>query len=446
VGEKQVVFASPRDAIAHGIGAVYQHFTLVPPLSITENVILGRGGSAVLDLRRAAEEIRASLEAFELSLDPHTPVKFLSLGQQQRVEIIKALSRGSRVLLLDEPTSILTPTEASELFRIVGRLKGDGVGVVFITHKLEEALQISDRITILRKGQRAGELGPEEIRADRAAAGRRIVDLMFGGQPPADTAGGETAPAAAEEVLTLDRVTVRDDRGVPAVQEVSLSLYPGEILGIAGVDGNGQKELAEAIAGQRRVTAGRIRVEGRDITNRGTPTAVRAGIGYATDDRIDEGTIRQMTVAENLILRQIDEPRFGRAAFLDWGAIQQYAEEMIIEHGIVTRSPAARVGTLSGGNVQKLLLARELSRAPRVLICSQPTHGLDVFTATRVLAMLRQQAGAGMAVVLISSDLDEVLEMSHRVGVMYGGRLVRVVSRNEADRESIGRLMLGLAS
>jgi simple sugar transport system ATP-binding protein len=442
---RAVSLASPHDAIRRGIGTVYQHFTLVPTLSIAENVLLGQEGGPWLDLARAAGEVKKTLEAFELPVDPRTPVRYLSLGQQQRVEIIKTLQRGSRILLLDEPTSILTPAEVGELFRILARLKREGVAVVFITHKLQETIHVSDRVTVLRQGRKAGELGPEEMRADPGAVTRRIVEMMFGGQTP-QPASDDGLRAGPETVLELQGISVRDDRGAPAVRDLTLDVRGGEILGIAGVDGNGQKQLAEAIAGQRRVARGRVRLRGADITNAGTPAAVRAGIGYVTDDRMEEGTIRRMSLAENLILREIDHASFGRGWLLDWKAIERHAAALIDDYAVRTPGPWARVGTLSGGNVQKLLLARELSRRPRVLVCNQPTHGLDVFTAERVLSVLRQQAREGTAVVLISSDLDEVLENSDRVGVMYNGRLLKVVPRGEADRETVGRLMLGMAS
>jgi simple sugar transport system ATP-binding protein len=440
-----VTLASPQDALRRGIGTVYQHFTVVPTLTIAENVALGAPGGFWLDLRGAAAGLARTLRDFEIPAGPDTLVRYLSLGQQQRVEIVKALSRGSRVLLLDEPTSILTPSEVEDLFRILGRLRAQGVAIVFITHKLDQALAVSDRVTVLRQGRKVGALDPADLAGDRAAASRRIVDLMFAGVQPVEVrgaAGGGPAPT----VLALRALTVRGDRGAPAVREVTLDLARGEILGVAGVDGNGQKELAEAIAGQRRAAGGRVLLDGADVTGLGARQRMARGIGYVTDDRMGEGIVRRGSVAETLLLRAVDRPEFGRGPRLRWDAVEAYAARLIQDFDVRPRGAAARVGTLSGGNVQKLLLARELAWTPRVLVCNQPTHGLDVRTARFVLDTLRARAREGTAVILISSDLDEILEMSDRVSVMFGGRVLRTLPRAESDREAIGRLMLGLAA
>lgn len=441
---KDVTLASPHDALAMGIGTVYQHFTLVPSLSVIENAILGMPSGFFLDLARASQRLDTLLGDFGLQTPPDLLVRYLSLGQRQRVEIIKTLFRGAQVLLLDEPTSVLTPQEVEELFVILRRLRADGVAVVFITHKLEEALQISERITILRQGRKMGEIGPETLaRMDRNQISNWIIELMFGGLAPED----RTGPAASNDgalTLALHDVTALGDRGIPALLGLSLALRAGEILGIAGVDANGQKELGEVIAGQRRILKGRVMLDGREITNSGTEAATRAGIGYITDDRMGEGCVPSLSVAENLILRAIDHPRFSRRGVLNRAAIEAYADRLIREFDIKTPGPWAHAGTLSGGNVQKLLLARELSLNPRVLVCNKPTHGLDVKTARSILHTLRVQAERGTAVLLISSELDELLEVSDRVGVMYRGELLAVLPRALADRSGIGRLMLGM--
>jgi simple sugar transport system ATP-binding protein len=433
---------------------VYQHFTLVPNLSVIENVVLGTGGGFVLDLRGAEKKLQELLGEFEMSVSPQVQVGHLSIGQQQRVEIIKALVPGSEVLLLDEPTSVLTPLEVDELFKILALLKAEGVALVFITHKLEEALEVSDRVTILRLGRCIGELGPSELgvneadaeaaRRKRIDAKKKIVDLMFGGLPP--RAGVAQADALGRTVLALRGVTAICDRETEALQDVNLELHAGEILGIAGVDGNGQKELGEVIAGQRPVEGGQVELEGKDITGHGSQAALEAGVGYVTDDRMGEGCVGSMTVAENAVLKVLSRPPVSNGVVLKRRAIQEYALRLIEEFDIKTPSPNAQVSTLSGGNVQKLLMARELALEPKVLVCNKPTHGLDMKTAQFVQQTLRAQAAKGAAVLLISSELDEILEVSDRIGVMYNGRLVKTWPREETDAETIGRYMLGIQS
>lgn len=446
VDDQQVTFGSPHDALAHGIGTVYQHFTLVPNLSVIENVILGTNSGFVLDLGKAERRLQDLLGNFGLAVSPQTEVRHLSIGQQQRVEIIKVLFRGSEVLLLDEPTSVLTPIEVKELFEILLRLKAEGVAVVFITHKLNEALEVSDRITILRQGQLVGELGPDDLsQQTQGATSQRIVDMMFGGKPPpehvAEPSGHQDT---AEAICTLDRITAEGDRGTLAVQAVSLKLYGGEILGIAGVDGNGQKELGEVIAGQRQVIEGKLLLEGVDITNLPTPAAERVGIGYVTDDRLGEASVPSLSLAENLVMKVVSRPPFSRWTVMNRMAIEAHARRLIEEFNVKTPGPWVRIGTLSGGNIQKALLARELALRPKVLVCNKPTQGLDVMTAQFVLRTLREQADRGTAVLLISSELDEIMEISDRIGVMYNGQLLHILDRDKADPETVGRLMLGV--
>lgn len=441
---------SPHEALKWGIGTVYQHFTLVPTLSVIENVLLGLKSSFILDLRRAERRLQTLLGDFGLAVSPHTKVQHLSLGQQQRVEIIKALFRGSRVLLLDEPTSVLTPAEVAELFETLRRLKAQGSAIVFITHKLDEALTISDRITIMRQGQQVGELGPERLaHQDRAALTEHILKLMFGAAPVLASAAEKWVRSRQESTFplacTLHDVAALGDRGVPALRGMTFQLQAGEILGIAGVDGNGQKELGEVLAGQRPVSTGQITVGGVNITNRGTAAARRAGVGYLTDDRLGEGSVPGLSVAENAALKGVNQPPFSRRMVLDRGAMAEHARRLIQQFNIITPGPWARLGTLSGGNIQKLLLARELAARPKLLVCNKPTQGLDTLTAQFVLAALREGAAQGMAVLLISSELDELLAYSDRIGVMYNGRLLAVVPAAQADEAAIGRLMLGLA-
>ena len=448
-----VSLTSPQVALKQGMGTVYQHFTLVPNLSVIENIILGLNADFTLNLRQSERQLQELWGDFGLSVSPQMEVQYLSIGQQQRVEIIKVLWRGSRVLLLDEPTSVLTPLEVKELFEILGSLKAKGVAVLFITHKLEEALAISDRITVLRQGRWVGELEPAELnQQNRAAISQRIVEMMFGestslslGSPDATHFQSASHLIPGRTVCILNEVTALNDRGTPAVRDVTLQLQAGEIFGVAGVDSNGQKELAEVIAGQRRVSRGQVIVDGVNITNRGTSAAEKVGIGYVTDDRLGEGCVPSLSVAENLVMKVVNQPPFSSWTLLNRTAIAAHAHRLIQQFNIKTPGPEVRVGTLSGGNMQKLLLARELALKPKVLICNKPTQGLDVLTAQFVLRTLQEQAEQGLAVILISAELDELLALSDRIGVMYNGRMLDIIPRDKADRETIGRLMLGVA-
>ncbi len=433
----------PADALRRGIGTVYQHFTLVPNMSILENVALGASQSFVLDLGSVESDLKAMLAEFGLDVSPRTEIRHLSLGQRQRVEIAKVLLRGTRVLLLDEPTSVLTPVEVEGLLDILRRLRGRGVAVVIITHKLDEALAVSDRVTVLRAGRKVGELGPATLaEMDRPAAKRRVVELMFGGAPPPELSEHHAAHRPGRVLLSLRGVNAAGDRGAAAVSDLSLDLHAGEVVGIAGVDGNGQKELGEIIAGQRRVQSGQVMFEGSDITNRGVAASARLGIGYVTDERLHEGCVASASVADNVVLKSVGLPPFSNGIWLNRRAIEAEAVRLIKEYDVRTPGPDARIGLLSGGNIQKLLLARELAQDPTVLVCNKPTHGLDLKTAAFVIRTLGEQADKGKSVLLISSELDEILDVSDRIGIMYGGRLVAVVPRAEADVEAIGRLML----
>ncbi|MBX3069208.1 MAG: ABC transporter ATP-binding protein [Thermomicrobiales bacterium] len=438
------VIKTPIDALEQGIGTVYQHFTLVPNLSVIENVVLGTKTGFRLDLGNAERQLQTMLADFALNTTPQTEVRHLSIGQRQRIEIIKVLFRGTRVLLLDEPTSVLTPVEVEGLFAILRRLREQGVAVVIITHKLDEALDLSDRITVLRQGRKVGVLDPETLAAsDRETSRLRIVELMFGGRPSSegsDVASGSAAPG--ETLLTLSAISADGDRGAPAVKNLSLDLHRGEVFGIAGVDGNGQKELGEVIAGQRRSTSGSLAIDGRTLTNQGVSAISRAGIGYVTDDRLGEGSVPGQSVAENAVLKTIGLAPFSRKFWLNRKAIERHAEALIEQFDVRTPSASTQLTLLSGGNIQKLLLARELAMKPKVLVCNKPTYGLDIRTAQFVLKTLREQANDGNAVLLISSELDELLDVSDRLGVMYNGELVAIFERGEFDVETIGQLML----
>jgi general nucleoside transport system ATP-binding protein len=453
IAGEEVQITSPADALRRGIGTVYQHFTLVPNLSILENVVLGEEGILV-DLGAAEGKVASLLADFGLDVSPHTEIRHLALGQRQRVEIIKVLFRGSRVLLLDEPTSVLAPGEVTSLLELLRRLRDQGIAVVLITHKLGEALAVSNRVTILRNGRNAGDLGPDVMSgANRESVRQRIVEQMFGGSQPAEahalppSARDRGLPRHEEtqsaELLSLRAISTLGDRGVPALHELSLDLHGGEVFGIAGVDGNGQKELGEVVAGQRQVTSGQVLFDGVDITNRGVATATRLGIGYVTDDRLHEGSVAGSSITDNIALKSIGRKPFSNGFWLNRRAMAEHARRLIAEFDVRTPGPDTAIGMLSGGNIQKLLLARELALDPKLLVCNKPTTGLDLRTARFVLQSLRRQADAGKVVLLISSELDELMEISDRIGVMYNGRLVAVMPRAEANLELLGDLMLG---
>ncbi|MFL5758737.1 MAG: ABC transporter ATP-binding protein [Thermomicrobiales bacterium] len=445
VDGRPVRIPSPADALALGIGTVYQHFTLVPNMTVIENIMLSGGQPFVLDLNVRDERLTQLLSDFGLAGALRSEVRYLSLGERQRVEIVKALYRGSRVLLLDEPTSVLSPSEVDELFEILRGLKADGVAVVLITHKLEEALAISDRVTVLRQSRVVGELGTDDLTSDaRDHARQRVVTLMFGGTPPREVVAQSHAFGSA--LLSMRGVRALGDRGEIAVRDVDLDLVAGEIFGIAGVDGNGQKELAEAIAGQRHVASGKIVAGGLEITNRGAAAATKAGIGYVTDDRLGEGVIGAASVADNTALKAIGRAPFSNGFWVHRRAIDAHAQRLIAQFEVKTPATSTRAGLLSGGNMQKLLLARELALNPTVIVCNKPTQGLDLKTARFVLQTLRAEANTGKAVILISSELDELLEMSDRIGVMFNGRFAAILEGAEATVETIGALMLGGAA
>lgn len=448
---RETTIHSPADALTKGIGTVYQHLTLVPNLSVTENLMLGTDTGFVLDFQSAERRVETLLGEVGLNISPRTEIRHLSLGQRQRVEIIKVLDRGSRVLLLDEPTSVLSPVEVEGLFAILRRLKAEGVAVVLITHKLEEALVISDRVTILRAGRNVGELGPDEvIGADHAAISSRIVTMMFGREAEGGRrkAGRDERPkggkAAREEeiVLSLKGATARGDRGETVVRGLSLDLRAGEVFGIAGVDGNGQKELGEVIAGQRQVEAGEVVRGSRVLTNRGTKAALRAGIGYVTDDRLGEGCVPGMSVAENAVLKMVTRSPFSNGIRLNRSAIEAKARQLVSAFNVHTPGTSTPITRLSGGNIQKLLLARELAMNPDLLVCNNPTHGLDIQTTRFVLSTLRDHADKGKTVLLISSELDDLLAISDRIGVIANGQIVAVLPHHEATIEMLGRLMV----
>jgi simple sugar transport system ATP-binding protein len=416
VDAKPVTIRSPKDAIAARIGMVHQHFMLVPVFTVAENVTLGLERTrafGLLDRRRTRQDVRQLSERYGLNIDPDTTIEDLPVGVQQRVEIIKALMREASVLILDEPTSVLTPGETADLFRIMRELRADGRSIVFISHKLREVQEIADKITIIRHGKVVGERPPTATDADLAALMvGRAVQLRV------------TKAAAHEGEVTLDvrDLTVAGEHGKPAVDDVSFQVRAGEVLGVAGVQGNGQTELCEALMGLRDAT-GSVLLSGRDLTGAAPRERLRAGIGYIPEDRQEDGLVSDFSVADNLILDVFDRPPYASGVALNLDAVRATAQARVPEFDIRTSSIGTQVGTLSGGNQQKVILAREIGRDVKLLLASQPTRGLDVGSIEFVHRRIIEQRDQGVAVIIVSSELDEIYALSDRIAVMYEGKI-----------------------
>jgi simple sugar transport system ATP-binding protein len=433
---KPIGFRSPRQAIDAGIGMVHQHFRLVESLTVAENVLLGWHSPRFLLRRRAGErQVRELAHRYRLPVDPRLRIWQLSVGEQQRVEILKALYRGARVLVLDEPTAVLTPQEVEELFDTLRSMARDGTSVVFITHKLEEVMAVADRITVLRRGKREGTVLPGETDA------RGLARMMVGRDVVLESPPQATSPG--EAVLRVKSVSAQNDRGLPGLREVSFELRAGQIFGIAGVAGNGQRELAEVITGLRRTTSGRLVLGDRDLTGRSARAMIRWGVAHIPEDRLGTGLIPTMTAVENSVLKAYRRPPIGRGPFVDWGEARRMTEGIMRTLEVRAVSADTRVRLLSGGNLQRLLLAREMSERPRVVVAVHPTRGLDVGATGAVRLALRAQQQSGVAILLISEDLDELLALADPIGVLYEGALVGVLPRDRCTVEDLGLLMTG---
>ena len=436
VGGQPVAIDGPRDAIARGIGMVHQHFELVPPLTVAENIILGQEpGGLFVDHHSAAALVRDLSTRFGLALEPHARVAGLSVGLQQRVEIVKALYRSARILILDEPTAVLTPQEARELFAIMRRLAADGRSIIFISHKLDEVREISSRIVVMRAGKVVGEVASAE------ATNAGLATLMVGRAVVLEVQRGAARPAA--EVLTVRDLHVRDDRGTPAVDGLSLSVRAGEIFGIAGVDGNGQSELEEVITGVRPAQSGSVLLGGRECLGLSPRTLIELGLACVPSDRHRRAMVGDYSVAENLVLSTYNHAPYARGPLLDLAAIARAARETVRRFDVRTPSVTTLARNLSGGNQQKMVVAREMSRPSRVLLAAQPTRGVDVGAIEFIHTNIVRLRDAGNAVLLISASLDEVLALSDTIGVMYRGRMMGIVPRGEANIEMLGLMMAG---
>jgi len=427
---------SPQDAIRLGIGMVHQHFMLIPPLTVADNVILGQEtarAAGVIDARASRRTVHELSRRYDLQVDPDARVQDLSVGVQQRVEILKVLYRGARILVLDEPTSVLTPQETAGLFQIVRGLTAGGSAVIFITHKLGEVMSVADRITVMRRGKVVASTTPAESSpADlaRLMVGRPVLLRV------------EKAPAKrGSSLLQVDDLVVLDDRRQRAVDGLSLEVRAGEILGLAGVEGNGQVELVEAIAGLRPARSGRVRLCGRDLTAASPRRRLRGGLGHIPADRHRMGVILELPISDNLVLGEFDRSPFARGIVRMLAAVRGHAVRLIKSFDVRAAGPDQPAGALSGGNQQKVVVARELSNEPRVLMAAQPTRGVDVGSIEFIHRQIVEQRDAGLAVLLVSSELDEVLSLADRVAVIYQGRIAAILEGGEIDRDRIGLLM-----
>jgi general nucleoside transport system ATP-binding protein len=429
---------SPRDAIRLGIGMIHQHFTLVPQLTVAENIVLGarRCRSPFLDLAAVEDEIEALASDYGLSVNPRLQVMGLSVGMQQRVEILKALYRGSDLLILDEPTSVLTPSETEALFAVITGLVANGKSVIFISHKLEEVLSISQVITVLRRGRVVATVPRADAKPSYLARMMVGRDVVF--RPP------KTRAQESQTALEVTNLRVAGNPGHPAVRGITFDLRGGEILGFAGVDGNGQTELAEAIAGLRPVTSGAIRLNGREISSWSPKARITAGIGFIPADRYRLGLVPDFTVAENLIIKTFADPPYTRRGFLQRGAIAEHARMLVDQFDIRLHTVQQLARELSGGNQQKVVLAREVSMSPSVIIAMQPTRGLDVGASEYVLRAIVAQRDRGAAILHVSTELEEILGVCDRVAVMFGGELMGIVPSEDATHEQLGLMMAGV--
>ena len=433
---ERVDFEGPGDALAAGIGMVHQHFMLVPVFTVAENVMLGHEktrGAGVLNREAARKQVRELSERYSLHVDPDALVEDIPVGVQQRVEIIKALAGNAKILILDEPTAVLTPQEIDELMEIMRELKAQGTSIIFITHKLREVKAVGDRITVIRRGKVVGTAPPTASEAE-------LAEMMVGRS--VQLAVSKEQKTGGEPVLRAQNITVVDPRGHLVVKDVSFEVRGGEVLGIAGVQGNGQTELIKSLLGLVRPDAGRIELEGKDISRHGPRQSLADGIGYVPEDRSHDGYVGSFSVRENLVLDLYRTKEFSSGPALRLDAIEANARHRIEEFDIRTESPETPVAALSGGNQQKVVIAREFSRPLKVLIASQPTRGVDVGSIEFIHKRIIRERDQGTAVLIVSTELDEIYALADRIAVMYDGRIVATVSP-DTPREQLGLLMAG---
>ena len=434
---ERVTFGSPREAIAHGIGMVHQHFMLIPVMTVAENIVLAtepKTAGVLLDFAAASARVRELAKTFGFEIDPDASVESITVGQEQRVEILKALYRGADILILDEPTAVLTPQEAKELFQILQTLKQEGMSIIFISHKLREVLEIADRITVVRRGK-VVETVPRE-----SATEQGLAKLMVGREVLLRV---EKKPAeAGPPLLQVENLVVRDDRGLEAVRGVSLEVRAGEIVGIAGVDGNGQRELIDALTGLRKPADGRVVVEGKEQTRVSAKRRLELWLGHIPEDRQRRGLVLEFTLAENLALHDYDREPLSKLGWLSPRRMIESAKKLLEEFDVRGGGPTTRAASLSGGNQQKVVVAREVGRNPRVLVAAQPTRGLDVGAIEFIHRRIVQERDAGRAILLLSLELEEILSLSDRILVIYEGRIVGEYPPDTSEEE-LGIAMTG---
>ncbi len=437
VDGEQVHIEDPNDAIARGIGMVHQHFMLVPVFTVAENIVLGaeitRGPT--LDMRTARQRIRALYKEYGLEVDPNAYVEDLPVGLQQRVEIVKALYREAQILVLDEPTAVLTPQEAEDLFHIMHQLTDQGVSIIFITHKLKEVLAVADSITVMRRGRVVGTTTPAEVDEQGLAAMMVGRDVLLRVE--------KDAAKPAGPVLEVRHLTVKDERGVEVVRDLSFTVRGGEVLGVAGVQGNGQTQLVEALTGLRRPEAGSFLINGQEMPFHNPRYLVEKGLAHIPEDRQKHGLVLPYPIVDNLVLNTFYQEPFARRFQRNQQAVLENGQKLIAEFDVRTPGPLVATGNLSGGNQQKVIVAREFSRPVKLLIANQPTRGLDVGSIEFIHRRIIEQRDEGVAVLLISAELDEILSLADRIAVMFHGRIVATMPAAEATREKLGLLMAG---
>ena len=432
-------FESPRDAIDAGIGMIHQHFMLVDPMTVTENIVLGneprKWGGLVVDHDRAREEVVELSERYGFDVDPDARVEDVSVGVQQRVEILKALYRGADVLILDEPTAVLTPQEVEDLFAVLDELTDQGKTIIFITHKLGEAMHAADDVTVLRDGENVGSVDTDD------ATREELAELMVGREVILETDKAERPPG--DVVLSVDDLTVTDDGGYDTVADMNFDVREGEVFGIAGVDGNGQTELIEAVTGMRTPDGGRVVFDGTDVTDRSRREHIERGMAYIPEDRQEEGLVMEFDLVENGLLGNQHTDPYADTGGIDWGATRGHAEDVVSEYDVRPPDVEAEAHSLSGGNQQKFVVGREFSRDPSLVVASHPTRGVDIGSIEFIHDRLLELRQEGKAVLLVSSKLDEVRQLSDRLGVVHDGEIVDVVDPDAVTEEQLGMLMAG---
>lgn len=429
---KEVVLDSPLDAITEGIGMVHQHFMLIPVLTVLQNVIIGLPGKMIINEAKIAQEILGLSEKYGLKVDPLAKISQLSVGEQQRVEIIKALYRGADVLILDEPTSVLTPKETYDMFQTLRRLAAEGHTIIFITHKLDEAMSVCEQVTVLRAGKVVSTVETAKITKKELArmmVGREVVFRIE-----------KSAAKPGNPILEVRDLSALNDKGSVALKHITFVLNSGEILGVAGVAGNGQKELAEVITGLRKATGGKVVINQRDFTNRPPAEINKQALSYICEDRIGMGIVPEFSVAENMVLKTFNTTKFSKRSVMDFSAMRRNAEGLVSTYDVKTPDVDTPAISLSGGNIQRLILARELSTEPRIIIAANPTLGLDVGATESIRLKLVEERSKGAAILMISEDLEEIMSLSDRIAVMYEGTM-RIVPADGTNVEEIGLMM-----